>query len=124
MIEEMKIMKEWVASIWYRHRNKPRDIEMCVEVWENGYDPLMDEDNCQERRFHWEGEQWAEFESILADLEPDKKKRYYHTWTLMTDDNGEMIICNGLRYVNRMEYIITREKWQENESIVVDYMGD
>ena len=96
-------------------------IVLGREEWEEKYLPVMDKNNFREMHFHWGEEDKREFKKRLAEIEPDEAKRHFHTWTLMTDDDGDMVICNGIRFVNRLEYIITTKPWEEGEYIVVDY---
>lgn len=108
----------------YNKCDEKKYVPMKVSEWDYKYLPLMDEASCQEMRFHWAGSEWDDFQARLEKIEPDVKKRHLHTWTLMTDDEGEMIVCNGLRLVNRMDYVLSMKKWDEDELIVVDYTGD
>ena len=90
------------------------------EEWEEKYLPIMDEDNYREMYFNWE----KEFVKKLTEVEPDETKKDFHIWTLMTDDNGNMIINSGLRSVNSLAYIITKKPWEIGEYIIIDYEKD
>ena len=87
------------------------------EEWEEKYTPIMDEDNYREMYFNWE----KEFEKKLTEVEPDETKKDFHIWTLMTDDNGNMIINSGLRSINSLAYIITKKPWEIGEYFIIDY---
>ena len=92
-------------------------IVLGRKEWKEKYLPVIDKENFRERYFNWE----KEFEKKLTEVEPDETKKDFHIWTLMTDDNGNMIINSGLRSVNSLAYIITKKPWKIGEYIVVDY---
>jgi len=101
--------------------------ELDIYEWEKKYIPIIDEDTEQERHFHWAGKDEKDLYAELDKL--DKDNRFLHVWTLMTDDNGDMCICNGWHMVNRMDYIVTEVPWGTPDNfkdvdIYVDYLGD
>lgn len=45
---------------------------------------------------------------------PEKK-----VWTIVTGDNGEMIITAGYHYVNRLGYLVTEKPWEKGTEFVL-----
>lgn len=44
--------------------------------------------------------------------QPDNK-----VWTLMDDDDGNLVIASGFHFVNRVGYYITTVPWTENTTV-------
>ena len=43
-----------------------------------------------------------------------------NVWTIVEGDNDTMFIESGYHFVNRMGYLITKEKWIEDTNVSVD----
>ena len=51
---------------------------------------------------------------------------YMFIWTRLDGDDGKLHLTNGIRYVNRLDYCVTRKPWVNRETpkeaiIDVDY---
>ena len=53
------------------------------------------------------------FETYGEDLDFVRSQREDHVWTLMDDDNGELVVVAGYHFVNRVHYIITLKPWKD-----------
>lgn len=42
-----------------------------------------------------------------------------HIWTTVEDDDNVFLTCAGLRFVNRMLYSITEEKWEDKNTCFI-----
>jgi hypothetical protein len=93
----------WV-DVWYD--------EDDIEEFEEKFEPMYHHNNAESFLFETYGE----------DLERvrDWKNTYgaNHVWTLVEVD-GVSWITPGMRLVNRMNYILTKKSWEENEK---DYL--
>ena len=59
------------------------------------------------------------FETYGAELDYIRLQPRDHIWTVL-DVDGELMIANGLRYVNRIGYILTERYWPEYALFEVD----
>jgi len=50
----------------------------------------------------------------VSKLEPAK------VWTVMTDDNGDVCISDGMHFVNRLGYLITRVEAEKDTAYYID----
>ena len=92
--------------------------KLTIEEWEAKFKPIINpnaEDECCAERFETYGED-LEFVVNTANATPKK------VWTL-EDLDGQLIICAGLHLVNRINYFITEEEW-DDENIEVQYCDE
>ena len=61
------------------------------------------------------------FETYGEDLAFVGTQENRHVWTLVDDDNGIPTIVAGYHFVNRIGYIITIKKW-EDENLSFPYV--
>jgi hypothetical protein len=61
------------------------------------------------------------FETYGEDLAFVGTQQNNHVWTLVDDDNGIPTIVAGYHFVNRIGYIITIKKW-EDENLSFPYV--
>ena len=56
----------------------------------------------------WDGTMFETFgvELNFVRSQPDNK-----VWTLMNDDDGNLVITSGFHFVNRVGYFVTEESW-------------
>ncbi len=60
-----------------------------------------------------------EFEYVKIKLVVQKLNK--HIWTIVDNEDGELIIIAGLHFVNRLGYLITAEAWEdEYEEYICD----
>lgn len=57
----------------------------------------------------------SEKETILYEIDDERiKNAHWETvWTLMSGDNSNLYIVPGWHFVNRMNYFITENKWND-----------
>jgi hypothetical protein len=61
------------------------------------------------------------YETFGEELECVKQKENKHIWTIVDNEDGELIIIAGFHFVNRLGYLITDEAWEdEYEQYLVD----
>ena len=83
--------------------------------WADVYKPLLDK-NGYEIHFETYGEHLEKLEETLKQLAKDNNtKPYQHAWTRKDDGEGRLIIVNGFRRVNRMDFQVTKEPWGTGE---------
>lgn len=92
--------------------------QISYDEWEEKYVPITNFVNSnasfEGRMFETYGE---ELEAVAAHAE---KTNGLGVWTLMdSDEDDEMVICNGFCYVNRIGYFITENPYGETENIDV-----
>lgn len=79
-------------------------------VFLDKFKPIMMNDSQDElRRYHWEGTDLEELQKI-----EEEKGNMNHFWTIL-DCDGKMYISPGIHYVNRIDYLITQNSWQEGQ---------
>lgn len=81
---------------------KPAITVFTEQEWEDGYEPY-------ERLFETHGEDKALVDSIPIE----------YVWTLVDGDEGEPSITNGMAYVNRIGYYISKMPHNPNDLIIV-----
>lgn len=80
------------------------------DKWFDEYKPVLNHFHNDENQ-SWNGcmyetyGQEDEYISKMAETEPNK------VWTIMSDDNGDLVVVNGWHYVNRFGYLITEKPW-------------
>lgn len=60
-------------------------------------------------------EQTLLWETYGEDYEHVCSKNENYIWTIITGDSGKMYITPGIHWINRMNYIICEELWQEGQ---------
>lgn len=88
---------------------------MTYEQWVEQYVPIQ---NAIGTSGAYDGTMWetsGKEEQFVRNSNPQ------HVWTLMTDDDGRLIITSGWAFVNRMGYFLTRYPWDgERGDIIID----
>ena len=71
----------------------------------------------------WNG---AMFETFGEELEFVKMKaqKGNNVWTILEGDDDTMFVSNGIRLVNRMGFLITREEWTCETDVEIDMSMD
>ena len=59
------------------------------------------------------------YETFKPDTETVHKAGNKYVWTLMSEDD-ELFLVPGIRWVNRINYVICKVPW-DNEQVHVDY---
>ncbi len=85
-----------------------------LEEWESKYSPVLEESYCQTpgdvKVFEYWDEALAEAE-IQMEENKTSTMRYRHIWTRVEGDSGKIIILNGGRLCNRLNYVVTVNPW-------------
>ena len=68
----------------------------------------------------------AMFETFGEELEFVKMKaqKGNNVWTIVEGDDDTMFVSNGVRLVNRMGFLITREEWEGETDVEIDMSMD
>lgn len=56
-------------------------------------------------------------ETYGPELELVKQTDPRHVWTVLDDDNGDLVVCAGFHFVNRVNYIITKKPWETGDEV-------
>jgi hypothetical protein len=59
------------------------------------------------------------YETYGKDLEYIKSLPPEYVWTLLDADNGKIVLVNGIHWVNRIAYTVTKNPWKEE--VLVEY---
>lgn len=95
-----------------KYIKKEKDYHLLsFEEWEKKYKPIEKSKDCIFFETHCEKD--LEF---LKQFQ--KKNSILNCWTLVDGDDGELYIDSGIRWINRMNYIIT-EIPRESKDILV-----
>lgn len=82
-------------------------INLQVEEWDDEFIPIM------------EGESYKDFHpKIVNDDEKlilEKALLEDRVWTLVEDDDNDLVLLNGLHVVNRIDVYITQKPYNRNE---------
>jgi hypothetical protein len=82
-------------------------IKLQVEEWDDEFIPIM------------EGESYKDFHpKIVNDDEKlilEKALLEDRVWTLVEDDDNDLVLLNGLHVVNRIDVYITQKPYNRNE---------
>jgi hypothetical protein len=89
--------------------------EKELEDWETKYQPMQNHLDKGNDKFETYGEE-LEFVRTINSTEPDR------VWTLIEGDSGNLWITNGYRFVNRLNYFITKHPYEGKDYIEVPYM--
>ena len=68
--------------------------------------------------FNYEGQEGCEgqmetFSPHVERVVEQNKKAPKTVWTVVEDDEGELVIVPGLHYVNRILYFVSTEEWKD-----------
>ena len=85
---------------WEIHKGKIVEYD-----WDNFYTPI---DN------PITPENEDKFETYGEDFEYVKSYDKNHVWTVCDGDDGDLTICKGIHYVNRIYYLITKESHEDD----------
>ena len=68
----------------------------------------------------------AMFETFGEELEYVRMKaeKGNNVWTIVEGDDDTMYYSNGMRLVNRIGYLITREEWEGETDVEIDMSMD
>lgn len=88
-------------------------ISMTIEEWEDKYQPMTNHINPEAS---WNG---ALYETYGEELEFMNKVDYRHVWTYVDGDDGGTYLVSGRCFVNRIGYIVTANKWDEDDMIEI-----
>jgi len=70
----------------------------------------------------WGGAMFETFGEEL-DYVRMKAQKGNNVWTIIEGDDDSMFIVNGVHFVNRIGYLITREEWTEETEVEIDLYG-
>ena len=68
----------------------------------------------------------AMFETFGEELEYVKMKaeKGNNVWTIIEGDDDSRFIVNGVHFVNRIGYLITREEWEGETEVEIEFDCD
>jgi len=112
-----------------------RDI--TIDEWESRYNPLQDEDGLEIFYSPFRNKDCDEADLNFETLEEDAEafavsnggSWYHYVWSRQEDDNGRLVLTNGVHTVNRLDYCLTHNSWasramDEDIDILVRYEED
>lgn len=85
-------------------------VELDYADWEDQFGPLVSNPNCPE----YNCTTFETYGRDLAFVEDVFNAGVFGVWTLMTNDNGNSCICEGMHFVNRLAYIVTKKPYPAN----------
>ena len=88
-------------------------ITMTIEEWEGKYQPMA---NHIDSDASWNG---ALYETYGEELEFINKVDYRNVWTYVDGEDGGTYLVSGRCFVNRIGYIVTANKWDEDDMIEI-----
>ena len=59
------------------------------------------------------------YETYGEELEHIQTLSPQFVWTLLDADNGKIVLVNGIHFVNRIAYAVTKNPWKEE--VLVEY---
>jgi len=105
---------------------------MTLTEWEEKYIPIQDSEGC-EIFFETYGEHLNELHVAANELAlkalPTIIEPYQFIWTRVDSSEGDLILINGFRRVNRIDYCLTTVPWGDGTNndadtyIEIDYEG-
>jgi hypothetical protein len=60
------------------------------------------------------------FETYGEEVDYVREQDNNNIWTIVEGDNDTMFIESGFHIVNRMGYLITEEKWDEETTVIIE----
>jgi hypothetical protein len=82
-------------------------IKLQVEEWDDEFIPIM------------EGESYKDFHPKIVNHDEkiilEKALLENRVWTLVEDDDNDLVLLNGLHLVNRIDVYITEKPYNKNE---------
>jgi hypothetical protein len=82
-------------------------IKLQVEEWDDEFIPIM------------EGESYKDFHPKIVNYNEkiilEKALLENRVWTLVEDDDNDLVLLNGLHLVNRIDVYITQKPYNKNE---------
>ena len=82
-------------------------IKLQVEEWDDEFIPIM------------EGESYKDFHPKIVNYNEkiilEKALLENRVWTLVEDDDNDLVLLNGLHLVNRIDVYITEKPYNKNE---------
>lgn len=91
-------------------------IRINSEQWDDEFIPIMD------------GESYKDFHPKI--INDDDKKILEkailedRVWTLVEDDNGDLVVINGLHFVNRIDVYVTEKPYNKNEIYAITWCDE
>ena len=95
--------------------NKIKDYYDNLQDWEDEFQPILDEDG-QDKTYETYD---PYFQQLLDDaiiLAGSEDKAYLHIWSRVDGDNGKLILLNGIRKCNRLDYILCKNPWSSYDT--------
>lgn len=89
---------------------------MSEEVFYNNFQPIK---NHIESESSFDGCMFETYGEELEYVQSINKTNPNLVWTVI-DSDGELVICAGYAYVNRMGYLITKTPWVDINTCVED----
>lgn len=77
---------------------------LTPKAWEKQYSPIDVNDEGYETFMEYE-------EAITLAKTLNKKNPQFHVWTRVDGEDGKLILLNGFRLCNRLDYCVTKKAW-------------
>ena len=91
------------------------DWEDELNAWDAKYQPIQNHITKNgDDKFETYGEE-LEFVRTINSTEPNR------VWTLIEGDSGNLWIVNGYHFVNRLNYFITKNPYENEEYVEIPY---
>ena len=85
---------------------------MTIDEWEDKYEPLQDDDGVEiQFGIYSESKKIDDISKMYSDISGSEP--FNHVWTLIDGDIGKLIISNGYRVCNSINYFVTKKPWTE-----------
>ena len=91
-----------------------KDFYDKLENWEQEFEPIQDKQNNTDKIYETYS---PHFEQLIKDataLAGSKDNAHYHIWSRVDGENGKLILLNGIRLVNRLDYMLCKNPWKED----------
>jgi len=83
-----------------------------LEDWEKEFEPILDEDG-QDKTYETYEPYFSQLIKDATKLAGSEDKAYLHIWTRVDGDNGKLILINGIKWINRLDFITCKNPWTE-----------
>ncbi len=94
--------------------------QITCEEWEKKYDPIQDKEGSE--IFYETHDSSGYIRGYTALLDRAKELAggneilaNRHIWTRMDGDSGRLVLVNGIHFVNRLDYCLTKKSWASRE---------
>ena len=104
---------------------------LTLEEWEDKYEPVQDIEGVEIFYETYISDGYVrDYQALLDEATRlaggSELKAHHHIWTRQDGEDGNLVLTNGIHFVNRLDYCLTKKPWATKENdkskdIVVKY---